>query len=177
MDDIIFELTKIKGTSSARLVLLMIHLYGCGDVKITKKLCRDWFTGEPSKANNAIKILSESNIIDFKKWEMGEPNWDYFTTMQVEPTTPLEKFSYKYGRKFLSAFKSYWNILVKIASSKRYFPEEYFNLLIAEARKDKFWSTVITEEMCMRKVDMMEKNFGSKIPKKVGDMWDVSSIF
>lgn len=185
---ILHQLQRIKKTSDIRLVILELILIEQALIKtidtqlspskITKKLVTDMFTGEPSRWKNAIKYLSLCGIIDFSKWVV---TWEFdtspLTEEEEEPLTPLEKFSWRYGRKFHSSFKAYWQLLINTANWKRYFPEEYFNLLIAEVRKDKFWGKVVTEEMVLRKFLLLEKQFWGKIPKKIGDMEDVVSIF
>lgn len=148
--------------------------------KITKAILSSYFTGEPSKAKRAIEILSKCNIIDFKKWVLLPIEWvnyDCLNEEEAEPQTAIEKFSWRYGKRFNTTFKSYWQLLINISNWKRYDAEEYFNLLLAECKKDKFWAKVITEEMVLRKVVLLDKQFWHKIPKKVWDMDSVANIF
>jgi len=180
LSEILEQLNQIKKTSDLRLVVLYL-LVGIPSLsahsKITKKMVMSMFTGEPSRAKNAIKYLSLCGIIDFSK---GVVTWEFDHSHLSEeevPLTPLEKFSWRYWTKFHSSFKAYGQLLINTANWKRYFPEEYFNLLLAEARKDKFWGKVVTEEMVLRKFLLLEKQLWHKIPKKIGDMEDVVSIF
>ena len=166
-------MSQVKNSAWARLVLL--SFMNNPQTKVTKKLCNSYFTGEPSQAKRAIEFLSSHKIVDFDKWVF---TWEYVETIEEESyKTPLEKFSWRYGKKFHSSFKAYWQLLINASNWKRYFPEEYFNLLLTEVKKDKFWGKVITEEMLLRKFLMLDKQFWWKIPKKVWDMESVASIF
>jgi len=172
---IISSLRKYKNTSSACLLLLYFAIEWMYWRRITKKSCQELLNGSPTQA---LKILRLCNIIDLSEWRLlEEPKFDNLEKDLQEEDNPLSNFSWKYGKDFHRSFQSYWSLLVSIAEGKRYTPEEYFDRLIAEVRKDDWWKNVITEEMLLRKIEFLNNKFGTRIPKKVWWLSEVSHVF
>lgn len=172
MYNIIKELRKYPKTSSAILLLFYLNEEGSWWKRITQKLCRELLNGSPTQA---LKILQQANVLDLKEWRLNkEPSYD---NLLIEDEYP--PFSHKYWPKFFQAYKSFWKYLVKIANDKRYSEEEYFTRLFVEVKKDKFWSWVITQEMLLRKIILLNDKFGWLIPKNVVSwwLWEITHIF
>lgn len=171
---IVKELRRIKWTHSACLLLLSIAIESRFWKRITINDCKELLWCSPTQA---VKILKQYNVIDFKEWRLLEPNFDSLTSWVVEEENEYSKFSWKYWKQFHNSFKSFWHLLIKIAEGKRYTPEEYFERLLKEVRKDNWWKNIITEEMAIRKIEFLDKKFWINIPMKVGWLSEVTHIF
>lgn len=172
--NVIENLSKYKGTQLACYLLFRLYYSWAFWKKVTKKQCTELLNCSPTQA---LKILQQVNVLDFQEWRLNEEANYSALDSQVEVETPYTKFSWKYGNKFHTTFKSYWNILIPLAEGKGYTVEEYFDSLMSIVKEDKWWKNVITEEMALRKITFLENKFGHRLPKKVTRLDEISHIF